>query len=262
MAFAALGLQHGFVGHLVQQVVAEGFFSGVFEGTALAPLHQGLALQSGQGRWRQRVQRRQRVVPEHTAHDAGLLQRMPLGHGQCVQPRLQHASERGRYTRRGQAFGVHRPDRAFDGDDTIVDQHLQQLFHVVRVARRLFDEQFGQRGRCLRKAVQQGCGQGPAFDRAQCFQQQPFVAGNAFGPGRPALQQRGPCQAEHQHGPWRVHQLLQCIQRGLVGPMQVVGDQQHRLAPLGRQRLQPLAEGAQGAVAQLPGIHRHQVRAP
>jgi hypothetical protein len=116
-------------------------------------------------------------------------------------------------------------------------------------------------GACGRRCNKCG-GQGLAVGRAQRIQQQPLMAGNALGPRRPAFQQSRPRQPEHQHGQRRAHPLQQCVQRGFIGPVQVVGHQQHRLAPLGRQRLQQLVEGGQGAITQLPGIDRHQVRAP
>jgi hypothetical protein len=78
-----------------------------------------------------RVELDQRLVPEHRPDDARLLQRQPLGRRQAVEPGLQDADERRRHLGEHQPLGVDGPDVA-GLDRPLVDQHLDQLFHVER----------------------------------------------------------------------------------------------------------------------------------
>ena len=145
VAFALVALEHGVVGHLVQHLMAEGVLAQAVElrirpGQRQFALHHRGQLFGGLG-----FHGRQGLVPEHRAHHAGLLQRAFLGRRQAVQPGLQHAGQRGRHLGHHQAFGVDLP-RLTGFDGALVDQHLQQLFHVEGVAFGAAGEQFAQRG--------------------------------------------------------------------------------------------------------------------
>jgi hypothetical protein len=88
-----------------------------------------------------------------------------------------------------------------------------------------------------------------------------MVARAALRPGGAAVQQHRARQAQHHQRQRCVHQLLQQVQRGVVAPVQVVGQQQHRLSVFGGQRLQQRHEGGVGTVTQLARVHGRQVRA-
>ena len=87
-----------------------------------------------QHRRRVRVEGVQRVVPEHRADDARELHRAPLGGAQRVEPRLQHAGQGAGDPGDAQPLVEHAPALALDQDHAVVDQHLDQLFGVERVA--------------------------------------------------------------------------------------------------------------------------------
>ena len=103
---------------------------------------------------RRRVERRQRVVPEDMADDAGLLQRAALAAagsassracstpisvgGTCASPAAGRAAP--------PAFGL-------ADDDAVVDEQPHQLFHVERVALGAADDQRAQRLRHARRCA-------------------------------------------------------------------------------------------------------------
>ena len=104
-AFAPVALEHGVVGDLVQQLVAEQRIRAAYlrcRGAAFAAA-RARAAPAPANVARARARCRQRLVPEHRADDAGLLQRAPLGRRQAVETRLQHAGERGRHLGHQQA---------------------------------------------------------------------------------------------------------------------------------------------------------------
>jgi hypothetical protein len=90
------------------------------------------------------IQRDQSLVPEDRADDAGLLQRELFQSRQAIQPCLQHARQRDRHMGDEQPLGVDTPGLArLDGP--LVDQHLDQLFHVEGVALRRRGDKLAQR---------------------------------------------------------------------------------------------------------------------
>ena len=244
----AVALEHRVVGHLAQDVVGKGVFTRIGQAGSIArqrqlPLHQGR-----QGRRCGRVQLGQGRLPEHHADHGGLLQGQAFGGRQAVQAGLHHAGQSGRHAAREQAAGVQCPALLAHAQRTLVDQHLDQLFHEEGVAGGARGEQGQQLRRNLRQAAQQLHGQRGA---GLCIQRLQFdgAAGMPFAPGRPAFKQRGPRQAQDQCGHVVVDaaEVVQKIQRAFVGPMQVVqGDEQR--AAIGQtdapQRLRGGMEGA------------------
>ena len=90
---------------------------------------------------RLRVDRGQCLVPELGADYAGLLQALPLARCQRVQRGLQHAYQRGGHLQVLQPVFLKMPPIVCGLDDAAVHQHLQQRFHVVRIARGLAGQQ-------------------------------------------------------------------------------------------------------------------------
>ena len=143
----------------MQELVREGVFTRALDAAVrhevLVRHDQFMAQQGRQGRRRCRVQRLQGLVPEHVADDAGLLQRQPLGRAQPVQARLQYAGEGLRHRRAQQFLGVHAPGFGIGLDGLLLDQHLDQLFHVERIAFGAASDQLAQRDRHLGQLPEQ-----------------------------------------------------------------------------------------------------------
>ena len=70
---------------------------------------------------------------------------------------------------------------------------------------------------------------------------------------RPTARRAGGRDDEELGGPWRAKQAAQCEQRALVGPLQVVDDQQDRLGKRAHERV----ERAEDTRAD-PGVRRHR----
>ena len=260
VALPLVGFEHGAVGHLVQQVVAKRVFLRALK--AAARLRQGqLALAQGrQVRHRARVDRGQRRVPELRAHHTGLLQALAFTRLQGVQRGLQHRHQRGRHLQSLQSAVLHLPvvrwDRSVRSarlglDDASVHQHLHQRFHVVRVACGLRRQQGLQLRRRPGQALQQGAGQCLAGGLRQRFQHQALVDRPTAAPVEPAQQQFRPGTAQHYQGQICAdrHQVIDGVQRFIVGPLQVVQHQHQRL--LCSLQAQVLGPGVQAARAQL-----------
>ena len=130
----ALLLQHAVVGHLVQQVMLEGVLAA--SSTLAVATHDELLAQ-------QRPAARRRA-PASIAASAWSQNTWPTTAACCsaVRSRGASASSRacstpvsvGRHARREQLVGQHAPALGVDLDHAVVDQHLDQLFHVERIA--------------------------------------------------------------------------------------------------------------------------------
>jgi hypothetical protein len=130
-----------------------------------------------------------------SASSAGrLLQGPPLGRRQTVEPGLQHADQGRRHLGRQQFLAVEPPDLAPGLDGALVDQHLDQFFHVERVALGPARHQLAQGRRNLRQLLQQLVGELAAEVLAERRQVDPLVLCRA-DPFRPALEQGRPGQA-------------------------------------------------------------------
>ncbi|MFL6662524.1 MAG: hypothetical protein ACJ8G7_10100, partial [Rhizobacter sp.] len=103
-----------------------------------------------------------------------MLQRQPLRSRQAVEPGLQDAGQRGRDPGEEQPLGIHLPGIA-QLDRALVDQHLDQLFHVEGVAFCAADDELAQRNGHLRQLLQQLAGQQPAHVLAERRQVDPPV---------------------------------------------------------------------------------------
>ena len=87
----------------MQDLVAKGVLAQAIErGVRLAAARARASTSDGKASLALRIERDQRLVPEDRADHAGLLQRELLGGGQAVEPRLQHARQRGRHLGREQ----------------------------------------------------------------------------------------------------------------------------------------------------------------
>ena len=257
---AFVTLEHGAIGDLVQQVVAKSKFPGVAKSALGVRQRQRTLAQRQQLAGCARVQRGQRVVPEHGADHAGLLQRTPLRRQQGVQPGLQHTHQRGRHLHLPQAFGRQLPGRGGSDQHALVDQHLQQRFHVERVAFGALDQQLLQRWRVRvsPQRLQKRTRQHLAVVRCERLQDHALMGGPRLAPGGPPLPQFGPCGAQQQQRQVAAGagQVLDGIERTVIGPVQVV--QHHHQHGRGQQRrarqAQVLDPGVKGTRTQLLAV--------
>ena len=97
MLLAPRLLEHALVGDLVQHVVLEDELARSLEGARLAAVGELAPHQAVERGGRRRGDALQRLVPEHVADHARLLQRRLLGRRQAVDARLQDAGERRRH---------------------------------------------------------------------------------------------------------------------------------------------------------------------
>ena len=229
VAFLARPLEHRRVGDLVQQVVFEAELGGLVD-RARGVRHDHLEpLQAGQCDRCLCIEGRERSVPENIADQCRLLQARAIRRGQAVQACLQHAGQSGRNARGTQLLGLHAPRIPTRHDRAFVDQHLQQLFHVIRVARGPCREQLAQGLRYLVQALQQLAGQFKTVRAVQGLELDARVPRRLRGPVRPPLEQgrsRGGDE-QRRHVAIQLGQLFEEAQRGLVGPMHVVQQYQH-----------------------------------
>ena len=145
--------------------------------------------------------------------------------------------------------------RLCDHDGALVDQHVDQLLHVVGVAFGAVDDELVQLARCLVQPLQQGVRQLFAVACIELWQFDERVPAGAGVPGRAALVQRGPHQADQQQRQVVMagRQVLDEVQRGVVGPLQVVQQQQQRRARA-RSLAEHLACVVITAIADLAGL--------
>ena len=260
----ARALEQRVVGHLMQDLVPERVLAHVVEARVLVRQSKFTPHQGRQRLRCGRVEGGERVVPEHQADHAGLLQREPLGAGQAVQAGLQHAGQGGRHRRGHEARRMQRPVLCAGLDRALVDQHLDQLFHVERVAFRAADDQLAQRGRHFGQLLQQLVGELLAValvERHQVDAQVRRAAGDALGT---ALEQRRARQAQHQqrHIAVDVGQVGQELERSVVGPVQVVELQQQRRRLARADPPQHLRGGVEGAGADLLRVVEDALHVP
>ena len=195
---AAQAFEHRVVGDLVQHLVAERELARAAE-AGIGMRHDQRALRdAGQGGCRLRVDGRERQVPEHEADHGGLLQRQLFGRLGGVEPGLQHAGQGLRHVGDEQLAGVQRPALALDRDRAFVDQHLDQLFDVERVAFGRTGDEFAQCVGHLGQLAQQLAGEAVAHRLSQRLQVDALRVGTA-GPIGPTLVQRRAREPEHEH---------------------------------------------------------------
>ena len=131
---ALVPLEHAVVGNLVQEMVLEHVLADTLERAGVTGAHQIASHQDIKRLRRSRSNMSQRLVPEHMADHAGLLQRSLRGGRQPVEAGLQHPGQRRRHPHFGQVVGGQPPLVPVGGDDTVIDQHGHQLFEEIRVA--------------------------------------------------------------------------------------------------------------------------------
>jgi hypothetical protein len=225
-------LQNAVVDDLVQQVVLERVLAGVVERRGVAAHDEPLSQQHRQHLERGAVDRCERAVPEHVPDHGGLLQSPALARRQRIDARLQHAGQGRRYMRFEQLVGQHAPPVGLDADDAVVDQHLDQFFHVERVAFGAGGQQRAQRRRDLGQALQQDLGQFLTERLVERLQLEHRMAHVAELPLGLRVGRRG---ARHQHAEQRRiavghQQMAHEVERAGVGPVQIVQHHHHRPA--------------------------------
>ena len=260
MRLALGALEHGVVGHLMQDLVMESVFAAALgERPGCLPRMDELARhERPQMHPRRRVHMSQRRIPERHADHARHLQGASLRRGQAVEPGLQHADQRRRHGDRVQPLRVQRPALGRDADRARVDQHLDQFFHVEGIAFGPRSEQLAQIGRQLGKPLQQLFGQGAALCWAQRLQvDSPLhhVGGHAQAL-RPALEERRPSGAQQQqrYVAISLRYVGDEIERAVVGPVQVVELDDDRPSGVGMEAAQRQCRGMKGAPTELAGI--------
>ena len=159
MRLALDALQHAVVRHLVQNVMLENVFAHAFEGGRLARIDQLATRQQRQNLGRFRIEHQQGFFPEHVTDDGSELERRTLLGRKGIEACLKNAGERCRHARADEPFGYDAPALCIGFDDAVVDQHLDQLFHVERIALRSPGNQFVQRRGNPVEALQQHAGE-------------------------------------------------------------------------------------------------------
>ncbi len=127
---------------------------------------------------------------------------------------------------------MHAPAFAFGDDGSLVEQHLDQFFHVKRVALGTSDKQLAQRWLRVIDAAQQLIGQREAVFGRKRPEVHQAMPGHSFAPAGAQLEQtRAGCHQHPQRLSRRVHQqMLHEVERGVVGPVQVFEQQTRRAA--------------------------------
>ena len=256
MQLAPAALEQRVVGDVVKDLVAKRIFAHTVQARVLVRQRQFAPHESRQRQWRMLVQRFQRLVPEHQADHAGLLQREPFRSGQAVQPGLQHTGERGRNRGREQPLGVQRPALGPGLERALVDQHLDQLLHVERVALGAADDELAERRRDVGQLLQQLGGEQLAVVGVQRREVDPLLDFGQAAPIGSTLEQRRPGQAQQQHRHVAVDlgQVAQEIERAVVGPVQVVELQHDPRALVYADAPQHLCRGVEAAGADLARV--------
>ena len=155
-----------------------------------------------------------------------------------------------------QLLRAQRPALAAGGvDRPLVDQHLDQLFHVEGVALGAADDQLAQRGGDRRELLQQFAGECLSDARIERAQVDALVL-DAAAPVAAALEQGRPGQAEHEHRHVAIDlgEMDEEVERAVVGPVQVVELEHDRCAGLRRDAAKHLRRGVERAVADLAGV--------
>ena len=209
----ANALEHGGVRDLLQDVVAERVLANPVEPGLRMRRDQRSLLHGGQRVGRVCVDGDQGLVPEHVADHRSPLQGQLFGRSDAVEPGLQHAGQGGRHAGGQQLVGMHRPALAVDADGAFVDQHLDQLFHVERVAFGAAGDQRPQRVRNVGQALQQFVGElaaGLGGQRAELD----APCGCGGGPvGVPLVQGRArQRECQHRHVAQHPEQVVQEVE--------------------------------------------------
>ena len=199
VVFAPPTLQHGVVGDVVQDLVAEGVLAHAVEAGIQARRDEGPAGHAGECLGGMGVDRVQRLVPEHEADHRGLLQGQLLSRLHAVEPGLQQAGQRRWHVGGEQLVGVHRPALFAEADDTFVDQHLDQFLHVERVAFGATGDLLAQHLGHLGQLFQQLVCKGPAEVLIERGQLDALRRRCSTRPIGTPLEQRRAAQAQHQH---------------------------------------------------------------
>ena len=232
MSFALDALQYAVVRDLMQHVVLEDVFAHAFESGRLSCEYQ-----FAPGQPRQRlgcfvVQRQQGVFPEHMTDDRCELQCAAFLRRERIEARLQDAGERGRDMGVGQARGDDAPAFGIGHDDAVVDQHLDQFLHVERVAFATAGDQFAKRRGYVREPLQQHSCKCATFVPRQLRKVDARVDFLSTAPQGSAFIKCGTSEPDDQerHVAATGHEVIDEIERPVVGPVQVVEHQQHGVA--------------------------------
>ena len=217
-------LQHTLVGDLMQHMMPEGELARALERARLAPIDklapsQGLERVAG-------VQRdpAQRLVPEHVTDNARVLQRVLLMGRQAVDARLQDTDKGRRHAHIEKLVGRDAPRLAVGDDDSIVDQHADQLLDEVRVALGAARQQVAQRRRDSVEAAEQCLDQLVRSSLRERRKVNPEVLAACGRPERSPLVKRRPRHAEQEN--WQVgaglREMVDESERAFIGPVEVI----------------------------------------
>ena len=105
-----------------------------------------------------RFDERQRPIRETDSDDAGQLKSQPFRMGQPIESRLKDACQRRRNLEGEKLFGHKIPAHGGRDDRTLVNQHLDQFFHVEGVAVCAIGDQVVQHRRDFGQLLQQLAG--------------------------------------------------------------------------------------------------------
>ena len=174
---------------------------------------------------------------EGLAHHRRPVQQGPLLAGQAVQPGGQQRLDGRRGAGRGQVVG--HPAAAVAAQPALLDQHGQQLLEEQRVALGGAGDAVGGvggQGRLPGQVLEQG----RRLLGGQRLQQHGAGVQAPTRPARPLLQQLGPGHRDQQQArlPGQGGHLLQQVEQGRLGPVEVV-DHHHQRLPVGQHLQEP-----------------------
>ena len=238
MLLAPRLLEHALVGDLVQHVVLEDELARALEGARLAPVGELAPRQAVERVACGRGDPLQRLVPEHVADHAGLLQRRLLrpAAGRRCAPAGRRSSVDGTRTSSSLSAETRHGSLRRD-DDAVVDQHADQLLDEVRD--------------CPRRCSRAGRAAPPARSRAGAAALRSARACRASraARGRCADGRSGRCpraaaarkassasgrEQEQRQVAAGLREVIDEVERAVVGPMQVVEQEHDRRAVLSR----------------------------
>jgi hypothetical protein len=236
---APMAAKHPFVGDVTQQGVLEQELPAAVERRFLALVHDlpsaqaverlgGRALRLGQRLVAVEAQGLDGVVPEHAADHRSALQRQALGDRQRFEAGLQHAAQGGRDLGVLEALVEHLPDVGFGGDHVGLDEPVDQLLDVERVALRRHHDQVAERLGDVVGTLEDLVEQPPRVAPRQRTQGQQRVEVEALAPVGMRFEQRRARRRDHEDRTVAQHRVsgVDQRQRRLVGPVQIL-EQQH-----------------------------------
>ena len=174
----------------------------------------------------------QRCIPEQPPNHRGSLQEHLFRRGQAVQAGLEHPGQGRRHPYLRKPFQLYLPVVLSEQNHAVLDQHVDQLFDVERVALRTLDNQITERAGYAARLLQNLAHQSPAGSPRKGPEFDLGVDRLSLTPTGTALEQRRAGQADHQQARvgHRRHELVEQIEGAIIRPMDILQQDHGRLA--------------------------------